>query len=128
MHFASFRARIKPPKLVRVKRNSIEAAEVGFSLEPDPRRRAARADPVRALTEFPLAARLYPLGFPLDLATNSEAVFTAVCQSWDSFSPAFDVPPMRLQIGVTNGSELPELEPPVYRSREHLLNIVAGPE
>src|SRR5882724_523110 len=68
-------------------------------------------DPLMQGVELPFHARFYPLGFPLDIATNSQLVVEGVAESWRCFPRMFDAP----------------LPPePVSRAQEHLLTMVAG--
>jgi hypothetical protein len=58
-------------------------------------------DPVRSMTELPLRALYFPLGFALEIHTNSSAVLAAAEQSWRLFQPKFSYPPLVLRLGVT---------------------------
>jgi len=74
---------------------------------------------------LPLRATLFPLGFPLELATNSAAVMRAAQESWSSFSLAFPEAPVLLSLAVTEHDE-PRLPPrPKFRSHLHLMSIVS---
>ena len=85
-------------------------------------------DPVLSAFELPLHSVLYPYGFPLVLETNSPDVIAAASEGWGAFDQAFDGPPVRLCLGVLEGSgEALPLES-VVRSREHMMSIVADPE
>jgi len=85
-------------------------------------------DPVLSAFELPLRRTFYPYGFPLELETNSADVLAAASEGWGAFDPLFDNPPVRLCLGVLEGSgEPPPLEP-VIRSREHMMSIVLDPE
>jgi hypothetical protein len=80
-------------------------------------------DPLRSNVAFPHSVVVYPLGFPLQLESNSELIIQAAEESWAQFPQAFDEPPVRLSLGVSGyGGECP---PPVFLSREHLLSIVS---
>src|SRR5882724_7552420 len=46
-------------------------------------------DPVHSLCPLPLRARLYPLGFPLDLETNATDVIRAASEGWGLFKEAY---------------------------------------
>ena len=84
-------------------------------------------DPIRSMTELPLRALYFPLGFALEIHTNSPAVLAAAEQSWGFFQPKFSYPPLTLRLGVTgnvpgSSSVLPE---PVCRSQGNLLSNIA---
>lgn len=82
-------------------------------------------DPLLASVELAERARVYPLGFPLWIRTNSRAVLRAACESWGAFSETFAEDQVVLEIGVSDDG--PQILPPtpVFRSREHLLSIVS---
>jgi hypothetical protein len=81
-------------------------------------------DPLMAGLLLPERARFYPLGFPLNLVTNSRRVIEAAARSWECFPKAFGGPAMRLRIAVTKASP-PLPAEPVFRSWEHQLAIVS---
>src|SRR5689334_13315301 len=84
-------------------------------------------DPLMLGVELPLHARLYPLGFPLDIVTNSQAVVDGLAESWRCFPKVFDAPLIRLRIAVQHGAGAPPLPAePVLRAQEHLIAITAG--
>src|SRR6266404_35209 len=83
-------------------------------------------DPLLQNVELPLHARFYPFGFPLDIATNSQAVIDGVGKSWRCFPKAFDAPLIRLQVAVQHGADAALFPPePIFRAQEHLLAIIA---
>ena len=47
--------------------------------------------------------RLYPLGYPVDITSNSELAFEAASLSWGSWPALFDVAPMRFEIETHAG-------------------------
>jgi hypothetical protein len=84
-------------------------------------------DPLMQGVELPFHARFYPLGFPLDIATNSQLVVEGVAESWRCFPKVFDAPLIRLRVAVQHGDQAAPLPPePVSRAQEHLLTMVAG--
>lgn len=85
-------------------------------------------DPVLADVAFPHRAVLYPLGFPLEIETNSKHVIEALEESWSDFSQQFWVGPARVSIGVSNEGKARISPPPVVRSRSHLMAIVGDAE
>jgi hypothetical protein len=82
-------------------------------------------DPLLSAHELPFRAVFYPLGFPLELATDSREVIEAAQKSWGAFEQAFDVPPVRLEIGMEDGVGNPMPVPPIFRSRGHLMSIIS---
>jgi hypothetical protein len=81
----------------------------------------ALADPLLANVELPRRARFYPLGFPLELETNSEEVIQAAAEEWGRFAPRFEETPVRLSLGVAEREEMPLPSEPRVVSREHLI-------
>jgi hypothetical protein len=74
---------------------------------------------------LPLRAMFHPLGFPVQIETNSERVLEAARESWSSFRPAFSTPPTRLRVAVT-GEDSGALPPaPVFRGQAHLFVILS---
>jgi hypothetical protein len=90
-------------------------------------RMSSEEDPVRSMTELPFRALYFPLGFPLEIHTNSRAVLTAAEQSWGLFKPKFSYSPLILRLGVTeNSSGSSDVLPaPVCRSQGNLLSNIA---
>ena len=87
----------------------------------------SESDPIRSMTELPLRALYFPLGFALEIHTNSPAVLAAAEKNWGFFQPKFSYPPLTLRLGVTrnvpgSSSVLPE---PVCRSQGNLLSNIA---
>ena len=81
-----------------------------------------REDALRRNVELPLRATYYPLGFHLELATNSRDVLEAASEAWGALHAEFEGPPLELRVTVAEEGELsPE---PVFRSQGHLFAIV----
>ena len=85
-------------------------------------------DPILAQFKMPLRETFYPLGFPLQIETNSEEVLMSAAASWQGFVKLFDTPPIRVRVGVTSGrsSECPPA--PISRAQQHLIANVADAE
>jgi len=83
------------------------------------------SDPLLCNVELPLRAIFYPLGFPFELITNSQAVLDAARASWGHTEQRDSGPVLQLRIGVaprTSGICPPA---PLVRAQQHLLSIVA---
>src|SRR5579871_3927494 len=83
-------------------------------------------DPMCFARELQHAADYYPLGFPLRLCANSEAVLEAGEASWGGFPPAFSTDPLQVQVLVESLSDQSSPARPDYRGREHLFLINGG--
>ncbi len=66
---------------------------------------ALRFDPYLFRAEMPFFAEYYPLGVPVQIATNSPEVLKAAEESWGRYEKRFDVGPIRLQVGVRESDE-----------------------
>lgn len=74
------------------------------------------------LLESPYQAVFYPLGFPIRILSNSPSILHAADQSWGSFKPIFQYPPLELRIGVKSARTDGALPPsPTYRLRDNLM-------
>jgi hypothetical protein len=82
-------------------------------------------DPVLSKVPFEHRAVLYPMGFPLEIETNSPAVIQALRKSWEMFSPQFAEEPVRMSVGVTESDGPDPVTAPAIRSRLNLLSIVS---
>jgi hypothetical protein len=82
-------------------------------------------DPMLSNFEMGLRRLYYPLGFPLEVQTNSRQVIEAASEAWGLFSQSFDITPMRLALGVRK-ADLTEPLPAKsnFMAREHLMSIV----
>ncbi len=85
-------------------------------------------DPVLANTRFQLTQTFFPLGFPVAIETNSQAVLESAQESWGMFPLLFDIEPVRMQIGVTEGESSVCPPTPVGRMRNHLGTSIADGE
>jgi hypothetical protein len=83
-------------------------------------------DPLLSDYPLPLQSRLFPLGFPLDLLTNSELIAAAARASWGNLTQAFDRSPVTLRVGVTDGESARTSRAPVVRAHRNLLSINGG--
>jgi hypothetical protein len=85
-------------------------------------------DPVSRCVDLPLHATFYPMGFPVEIATNSEDILDAAKQSWGRFKRLFDTQPIELRIGVTEGNSSECPPAPVCRVQRNLLSHIADSE
>ncbi|HEY4378851.1 MAG TPA: aldolase [Acidobacteriaceae bacterium] len=82
-------------------------------------------DPYLCHVEMGLAAVFYPLGFPLHLKTNSQEVIDGAQESWGAFRQEFDIPALRLQVGVLD-DEAVECPPgPIFRAHGGIITGIA---
>src|ERR1700735_5164833 len=85
-------------------------------------------DPVMAGVELPLQATYYPLGFPLEVATDNVEVLAAMRESWSGYLPRFVTPPIKVRILVRPGTgfELPPM--PACIAQGNLMMNIANQE
>jgi hypothetical protein len=83
-------------------------------------------DPFLRETPLELQCIYYPLGFPLQLKTNSAEVWKAAEATWGGRPQAFEKPPLELRVIVAPGGGHPPN--PVYRGQAHLMSILSDQE
>jgi hypothetical protein len=81
-------------------------------------------DPLSEHAALPIRQTVYPLGFAVEIATNSPAVIEAARESWGLFALEFERAPVRIRVLVEDGGSDPAPEP-VFRWQNGLLLIVA---
>jgi len=79
-------------------------------------------DPLLHDVDLPLRGTYYPLGFRLNLVTNSREVLQAATESWGCFEPEFEREPVEIRIVVRPEGALVQ-EQPVFRGQGHLFSI-----
>jgi hypothetical protein len=85
-------------------------------------------DPVSARVNLPFKETFYPLGFPLEVETNSEEILIAMVESWQGFMKLFDTPPFRLRVCVQDSSSSDCPPRPIHRVQQHFASGVADSE
>ena len=85
-------------------------------------------DPLLWDFELPLKGVYYPVGFPVDIETNSAEVLAAAEESWGRFRKTFHVPPIQIRLGVLPGSLSVCPPPPTIRGQRNLITKVADGE
>ena len=83
-------------------------------------------DPIGCDVKLPFRSLFYPLGFPVEIATNCADVLAAANENWQSFQKQFVVSPVQLRIAVSQvrASECPS--PPTCRGQRNLVMFVAS--
>jgi hypothetical protein len=82
-----------------------------------------RIDPLLCEFELNLHGAFFPAGFPLHLATNSQAVMDAAGEAWGAWKRAFDTSPLELRVIVQPSGDV--AVPPVYRKQGALISAVS---
>jgi hypothetical protein len=73
---------------------------------------------------LPHRAEFYPLGFAVQIASNSSAVLDLAADTWSGWTRAFDRPPLDIRVIVHLDGPVPDREP-VYRAQKNLFTIIA---
>jgi hypothetical protein len=85
-------------------------------------------DPLGYGRSLPLTSRYYPMGFPVDLATNSEDILAITDRIWGPF-PATSCPhAATLRVAVDNHDASIPPVPSMPRGQNHLVSIIQGPD
>jgi hypothetical protein len=80
-------------------------------------------DPLLHRIDLPLTGTFFPLGFRVEIATNSRDVLQAATDSWGGYASEYPYPPVELRVVVQPAGDLaPE---PVFRNQRRLFSIVA---
>ncbi len=78
-----------------------------------------------ARIDLPFKETFYPLGFPLEIETNSEEMLIAMAESWHGFMKLFNTPPFRLRVCVLDGHSSACPPRPIHRIQQHIASSVA---
>lgn len=84
-------------------------------------------DPLCFRAPLPYTTRVFPYGFPADIAANSLDAIEAARESWGAYGPRFDRPPIRVHVLVSEGNSVRPPEP-VLRGQRHLISWIADRE
>jgi hypothetical protein len=81
-------------------------------------------DPLLFDFELPLRTTFYPVGFPVDIITNSPLVLEAAQESWGLFQKSSSEPPVQIRLGVLPSSQKECPPPPTCRGRRNLITQI----
>src|SRR5579863_3564217 len=80
----------------------------------------------RLVSKLSEPAVFYPLGYPLEIATNSADVLKTARDEWGQFPQLFQAEPIRLRIDVEeSGAPIPG-QAPVFRAQSNVVTIECG--
>ena len=83
-----------------------------------------RFDPYLRDLDLPLRATFFPVGFRLNIATNSRDVLEAAAESWSHWRrQEFEGGPLEFRVVVHPEGEL--AREPVFRMQGHLTSVVS---
>jgi hypothetical protein len=82
-------------------------------------------DPLLRSIDLPLKRVFHPLGFSVEVITNSEVILVAAEESWGGMHRVFSEPPLELRIALSEDGSGVCPPAPVYRAQRNLLSIVA---
>jgi hypothetical protein len=90
-------------------------------------RESPEVDPLRYFVDLPLAATYYPMGYAVQIRTNSRDALQAAEKLWRRYPILSDSEPVHIRILVSSepADPLRGAHPP--RGQGHLLSIVHGP-
>jgi len=84
-----------------------------------------RPDPLGVQLDLPLTGTYYPLGFRLEIATNSRDVIEAAGEAWAGREREFDSEPLVMRVVVQPEGDLSQ--PAAHWKQGHLYSVVCDP-
>lgn len=90
-----------------------------------PARPAWPNDPLGYAEELPLSAAFHPLGYPVELSTNSAEVLRAAEESWSGFPQLFCERPLEIRVAVSDNGAAASASEFQIRGQRHVLGIVS---
>jgi hypothetical protein len=102
----------------------MDGPTLGFSQQTHP----LGIDPI--LCDFPLPLRsvFFPLGFPVEIFTNSAEVQMAARAAWQGFSQKFPVDPVEMRICVSDSNNANHCPAPICRGQRNLVLMIGDNE
>jgi hypothetical protein len=99
---------------------------LAFELSPLPMIASPKPswDPLGYNIALPLNGEFFPLGFPLEIETNSAEVLAAAATSWPETQGVFPAPHARMRV-VVGKSEVSTPPAPRYRAHDNILSLAA---
>ena len=94
-------------------------------VEPTSATEVAPWDPLQHGIALPLRRTLYPIGFPLEIHTNHEAVIASAMESWVHSEQRFTTAPLQLRVAVADARSIEVPPNPSFRAQGHLLAVVS---
>ena len=90
---------------------------------------AIAGDPLQRQMHLPLRQGYFPMGFAVEVLTNSEQVLTAAEASWGFWKHSnFAEPSLQMEIAVTGQGRGTSPPAPIYRGRRNIVSLVADAE
>ena len=99
-----------------------EPESVGYSTWPKPQ------DTLLADFHLPLSDTFYPLGYPVEILTNSGDVLLAAFETFGQATECRPGPPLKIRVGVSHSSSSSCPPEPIRREYNHLYSLVADGE
>jgi hypothetical protein len=83
-------------------------------------------DPLQFAVDLPLTGVYYPLGFRLEIATNSPDILQAAEESWAGFTQRFPAPPIRVRVAVSDSRSRERAGDVFIRAQGHLAAMISN--
>jgi hypothetical protein len=85
-------------------------------------------DPLRWDIELLLRGTFYPVGFPVEITTNSYELLAAAEASWGRFAKSFSAPSIQIRLGVLPSASTVCPPAPSARGQQNLITLIADQE
>ena len=87
---------------------------------------AAAPDPLRYGFPLPLIRVFYPMGYAVEIVTNSPETVRAAEDVWGACTRFHQTSPIRVRLAVDGSAAIDRSTYPVFRGQAHLVSITAG--
>jgi hypothetical protein len=84
-------------------------------------------DPLGYSVDLPIRETFYPMGYAVEIRTNSTAILDAASNLWKTYSKLSDADPVRISAIMLEDADESVRVPTPPRGNEHLFVIVHGP-
>jgi hypothetical protein len=96
------------------------------SMATDHAEASAALDPLLCDFPLPLSCMAYPMGYPLEIMTNSAEVVLAAEEAWGQYPCRRKTTPVKVRLAVVPSGELSNAGTPSFRSHGHIVACSIG--
>src|SRR5450759_5171629 len=96
------------------------------SMATDHAEASAALDPLLCDFPLPLSCVVYPMGYPLEIMTNSAEVVLAAEEAWGHYPCLRKTAPVKIRLVVAHPGEVSSTGTPTFRAHGHIVFCSIG--